>query len=124
MDPCFSQGLVVVLSSGLILLFLSIYWAGNQIHFERLWLSLLPSDQRKRVRETWRTVEAELGAYLRGEVILSLLAGLVLSLGYWLIGSSFPVLLALTGALATLIPMIGVFIAIFPVLLIGLLAGV
>lgn len=120
----FSQSLGVILSGGLIILILSIYWAGNQIHFERLWLSMLPPDQRKQIRGTWRTVETELGAYLRCEAIMSLLAGLALSLGYWLLGSPFPVLLAVTGALATLVPMIGLVLAVIPVLLVGLLSGV
>lgn len=120
----FSQSLGALLGGGLVILFLSIYWAGNQIHFERLWLSLLPSHQRKQVRATWRTVETELGAYLRGEIVLSLLAGLALYLGYWLLGSPIPVLLALIGALATLIPMIGVVMAVILVLLVGLFTGV
>ena len=120
----FSQGLGAVLSAALIILVLSVYWAGNQIHFERLWLSLLPSARRKQVREIWRNVEPEIGAYLRNEFTRGLLAGLVLSLGYWLLGSPFPVLLALTGALATLVPMIGVVIAVIPVLLVGLLTSV
>ena len=33
-----------------IILVLSVYWSINQVHFERLWLSILPSDQRKKVR--------------------------------------------------------------------------
>jgi predicted PurR-regulated permease PerM len=120
----FSQGLGAVLSAALIILVLSVYWAGNQIHFERLWLSLLPSARRKQVREIWRNVEPEIGAYLRNEFTRGLLAGLVLSLGYWLLGSPFPVLLALAGALATLVPMVGVVIAVIPVLLVGLLTSV
>ncbi|HUF39633.1 MAG TPA: AI-2E family transporter [Anaerolineales bacterium] len=119
-----SQGLGTVVSAAIIILFLGIYWAGNQNHFERLWLSLLPSVRRKQVREIWRLVESELGAYLRSEFARSLLAGLVLSLGYWLLGSPFPVLLALAGALATLVPMIGVVMAVVPVLLVGLLTSV
>jgi len=54
----------------------------------------------------------------------SLLAGLLLGLGYWLLGSPYPALLALAGALACLIPVVGYVLAILPVLLVGLLTGV
>jgi predicted PurR-regulated permease PerM len=119
----FSQGIGGVVTGVLVILFMSIYWSINQVHFERLWLSLLPSDLRKKARGIWRTVEPEIGAYIRSQVIQSLLAGLLLGFGYWLLGSSFPSFLALVGALAFLIPAIGVPFAVIPVLLVGLLTS-
>jgi predicted PurR-regulated permease PerM len=120
----FTQGVGSIVSGVIVILLLSIYWSINQIHFERLWLSLLPSGRRKQARDIWRTIEPDLGAYIRGEVIQSLLAGLLLGLGYWLLGSPYPALLALAGALACLIPVVGVTLAVIPVLLIGLLTSV
>jgi putative permease len=119
----FSKGIGGVVSGVIIILFLSLYWSINQIHFERLWLSLLPSGQRKQARGIWRTVEPDLGAYIRGEVVQCLLAGLVLGLGYWLLGSPYPALLALAGALACLIPMVGVALAVIMALVVGLLTS-
>jgi putative permease len=119
----FMQGIGGILSGVLVILFLSIYWSINQIHFERLWLSLLPSGQRKQARGIWRTIEPDIGAYLRSEVILSILAGLLLGLGYWLLGSPYPAILALAGALACLIPVVGVALVVIPVFLVGLLTG-
>jgi predicted PurR-regulated permease PerM len=118
------QSLGSVVSGVLVILFLSIYWSINQIHFERLWLSLLPSGQRKRARGAWRTVEPDIGAHIRGELITSLLAGLILGLGYWLLGSPYPALLALAGALAFLIPVVGAVVAVISVILVGLLTSV
>ena len=46
----FSQGIGGVFSAVIVIIFLSLYWSINQIHFERLWLSLLPSAQRKQAR--------------------------------------------------------------------------
>jgi putative permease len=120
----FSESVGTVVSGSIVILFLSIYWSINQIHFERLWLSLLPSGQRKQARGVWRTVEPDLGSYIRSEVIHSLLAGLVLGLGFWAIGSPYPALLALVGALTCLIPVIGAALAVIPVLLVGLLTSV
>jgi predicted PurR-regulated permease PerM len=120
----FTQGIFSLLSSALVVLFLSLYWSTDQIHFERLWLSLLPPVQRTRARDIWRTIESDIGAYIRSEAAQSLLAGLLLGLGYWLIGSPYPVLLALIGALAWLIPVMGTVLVIIAPLLVGLLTGV
>jgi len=119
-----TQGIVGSITTGIVLTLLTIYWIVNQVHFERLWLSLLPSDKRKRARDIWRTIEPDLGAYLRSQVAISLLAGLLLGLGYWVVGSPYPILLAVLGALACLIPVVGVALAAIPPLLLGLLVGV
>lgn len=120
----FTQGIGSIVSGVIVILFLSLYWSINQVHFERLWLSLLPPGQRKEARGIWQRIEPDVGAYMRGEVIQSLLAGLLIGLGCWLFGSPYPALLALVGALACLLPVVGVVIAIVPVLMIGLLTSV
>lgn len=120
----FVQGIGGLVTGVIVILFLSIYWIINQIHFERLWLSLLPSGQRKQARGIWRTIEPEIGAYIRGEVTQSILAGLLLGLGFWLLGSPYPALLAVVGTLACLIPMIELPLVVISVLLVGLLTSV
>ena len=107
-----------------IILVLSVYWSINQVHFERLWLSILPSDQRKKVRGIWRTIEPDIGAYVRGQVLHSILVGAILGLGYWLIGSSSPALLALVGIIGSMIPVVGLFLVVFTTLMLGLLTSV
>ncbi len=119
----FTQGIGGVVSGFLVILFLSVYWSINQYHFERLWLSLLPAEQRKPAREIWRTLEHDLGAYIRSEIIQSLLAVLLLGIGYWLLGSQYPVLMALVGAIAWLVPVAGAALAVILPLLLGLLPG-
>lgn len=120
----FTQNIGSVVSGVVVILFLSLYWSINQIHFERLWLSLLPSEVRKHARGIWRIIEPDLGAYIRSEAVQSVLAALLLGLGYWLLGSPYPILLALIGALAWLVPVVGAALAIIPPLVLGLLTGV
>ena len=119
----FTQGVGGIVSGFFVILFLSIYWSINQNHFERLWLSLLPSEQRTPARDIWRTLEHDLGAYIRSEVVQSLLAVMLLGFGYWLLGSPYPALLAVVGALAWLIPVVGAALAMILPLLLGLLTG-
>jgi len=91
----------------LIIVVLSLYWSIDRVHFERLWLSLLGVEQRKRARETWRAIEQATGAYLQREAVQSLAAGLLLGLGFWAMGQPYPALAAAVAALAWLIPWIG-----------------
>ncbi len=106
-----------------IVIFLSLYWAIDQARFERLWLTLLPAEQRARAREIWRAIETGVGSYLRSELIQTLLAGFLLGVGYRLLNLDFPALLAVGSALAWLVPWLGVALALAPVVLLGLSSG-
>ena len=119
-----TKGIGSVSSGIVIILILSIYWAISQVHFERLWLSLVPSDQRKQARDIWQTIETEIGAYVRHQINRSFIAGLILCLGYWLLGSPYPVFMALIGALAYLIPVVGTVLVVISPLLLGLVTSV
>ena len=119
-----AQGIGGIIASAAIIVILSVYWGINQIHFERLWLSLLPSDQRKSARRIWRTIEPDIGRYIHGQLLQSLLAGVLIAIGYWALGSPYPVLLALVGALACLVPVVGAVLALIPPLMVGLLTSV
>lgn len=114
---------VGVLSQFFGALVLSIYWTADRIHFERLWLSVLPVEQRSRWRTVGRDIENALGAYIRSELAQSLLVGVLLGLGYSLIGLPYPALLAVFAAFAWLLPWIGGVLPLIPVLVVGWSAG-
>jgi predicted PurR-regulated permease PerM len=107
----------------LVILFISIYWSINQIHFERLWLSLLPSAGRKQTRGIWRTIEPEMGAYIRSQVIISLIAGVVLGLGYRALGSPYSALLAIIGGVSSFVPVVGIPFSVIAALLLGMMTS-
>ncbi len=109
-----------LLGQMLIVLVLSMYWSADQEHFKRLWLSLLPLQARARARAVWQNIESGLGAYLRSQVIQSVLAIILLGLGYQALGLQYPVALALIGAIGWLIPWVGVLVAVIPAVLAGL----
>jgi len=118
----FTQGVFGLISGTLVILFLGLYWSSNRTHFQQLWLSLLPPKARKYARDILQTVERDFGRYIRSELVLSLLTGVLLGIGYWTLGSPYPTLLAVIAALASLIPVVGVIVAILMPLLIGLLS--
>ncbi len=120
----FASNLLDGLSQFIIVIVLSIYWSADEVHFERLWLSLLPGAQRTRARAIWRETEKGVGAYIRSELIQSILAALLLWLAYRLIGLPYPTLLALLGALVWLIPWMGALMAVIVPFLLGMMISV
>ncbi len=102
-----------------IILVLSIYWSADQLRFERLTVSLFPTEHRPKALHILRTVEKGVGSYLRSELLQSLLAGVLLGLGYGLLGLRYPVLLAVWVAIVRLIPWFGVLIAVLPLFFFG-----
>jgi predicted PurR-regulated permease PerM len=115
-----ASNIFTVASSIAIVLALSMYWSADRVYFERFWLSILPVRKRTRAREAWRDIETGVGEYLRSEIIQLLMAILLLSFLYRLIGIQYPTLLALLGGLAWLIPWAGAILAMVPPFLIGL----
>jgi predicted PurR-regulated permease PerM len=103
-----------------IVIILSLYWSADQLRFERLGLSLLPDEYHSKALQVWRSVETRVGAYLRGELIQSILTGLIVWLGYATMGIRYAVLLALWVAVVRLIPWFGALIAVIPALIIGI----
>ena len=116
----FASNLVSVISSIAIVLALSMYWSADRVYFERFWLSILPVQRRTRARDAWRDIETGVGEYLRSEITQLLIAVILLSFLYRLIGVPYPTLLALLGGLAWLIPWAGAILAMVPPFLIGL----
>ena len=106
-----------------IVVVMSVYWSMDQARFERLWLSLLRAGQRSRALEIWRAMETGLGAYLRSELTQSLLAGLLLGVGYALVRLPYPALVATLSAFVWLIPWWGAVLGLGLVMLASLAAG-
>lgn len=118
-----ASGILGSVAKFAIVLVLSIYWSIDRLHFEHQWVSLLPVDKRSRAREIWRELEDSVGGYIRSELFQSVVAGLLLGTGYFVMGLDFPALIALTGALLWLIPWLGAGLALVLPLLTGLSAG-
>lgn len=113
-------GSVDLLGQLLISLVLSIYWSTDQEHFKRLWVSLLPFEMRARAREIWRSIELGLGGYLRSQLIQSVLALILLGIGFQVLGLKYPAALALVATISWLIPWVGVLLAVIAVVFVGL----
>jgi predicted PurR-regulated permease PerM len=87
------------------------YWVFERDRAEDLLCSLLPRPRRKKVRDTWNLIDAKLGAYVRGQALLIVLVGFVLSLAFWAIGLPYWILVGSFAGLVEIVPVVGPFAA-------------
>jgi predicted PurR-regulated permease PerM len=83
------------------------YWIFERDRAIGLVTSLLPRPKRKIVRDTWDLIDAKLGAYVRGQLLLIVLVATVLSITFWAIGLPFWLLLGIFAGVVEIIPVIG-----------------
>ena len=115
-----TQSVATLIGGTVIIIALSLYWSVDRIHFERLWLSLLPAHRRIQARRIWLKTESTMGAYMRSEIIQSVLAVVLLAVGYALIGHDYPIFTGLLAGIAWIIPLVGFVIAALLSFLLGL----
>lgn len=106
-----------VFAAILTLLFLVFFWLTERARLQRYALAFLPLDRREGVRAGWNEVEARLGLWVRGQLVLMATLGLAAGVAYSLIGLPGALLLAVIAALAEVVPMVGPLIGAVPALL-------
>jgi predicted PurR-regulated permease PerM len=72
---------------------------------------LVSRPKRKTVRDTWHLIDLKLGSYVRGQGLLILLVGTVLSLAFWAIGEPYWLLLGSFAGIVEIVPVIGPLVA-------------
>ena len=83
------------------------YWIFERDRAMRVVLSILPREHRRTVRDTWDLIDAKLGAFVRGQLILIAFVGTVLSLAFLAIGVPFWLLLGMFAGIVEIVPVIG-----------------
>lgn len=118
-----AQGLLGMAGEIALATVIAIYWSMDSSRFGRLWLSLLPADRRVQLRGFLANLGQQVGAYVRSEVVQTLLAGAALTALYALVGVAYPFALALFVSLAWLIPIVGGVVAVLLAAVVGWFAG-
>lgn len=70
----------------------------------------------------FRDVDSVVSKFIRGQLLDGLIVGILSSLGLWLIGLDFPVLIGMTAGIANIIPYFGPIIGSVPAVIVGLLS--
>lgn len=118
-----TTGVLAAVSLAVAMFALSLYWALDVPRVERLVLSLVPVDRRAEALSAWHELEARLGAFVRGQVLVMLVVGGATALGYTVIGLPDAIVLGLLAGLCEAIPVVGPIVAAVPAILLALPLG-
>jgi predicted PurR-regulated permease PerM len=83
------------------------YWIFERERAVDFVASLLPRPRRKKMRDTWDLIDLKLGAFVRGQALLIVLVGTVLSLAFWAVGEPYFILIGAFGGAVEIVPVIG-----------------
>lgn len=70
-------------------------------------VALIPPRHRDEVRYVARQLGTAVGGFLRGQVMVALIVGVLMSFGFWLIGLDFWLIVGMIGGFLNIIPFVG-----------------
>ena len=100
--------------------FILFYFLKDDEQFSEGFLKLFPRIYRKDIRGMMIEADRVVAVYIIGQVILASVLGVVLYIGYLILGLHYPLILALFALVAAFIPMFGPIIGVVPAVLVGL----
>jgi predicted PurR-regulated permease PerM len=100
------------------------YWVFERDRTIRFINSMVSRKHRRVVRDTWVLIDAKLGAFVRGQMLLIAFVATVLSLAFWAIGMPFWLLLGIFAGVVEIVPVIGPLLAGVIAVGVGLTASI
>lgn len=118
-----AQGIVSSISSTASVLvtmpFVLFFLLKDASKFNKFVISLLPKKLEKSVAETIDEIDDKVGSYIQGQMLVSLCIGVMLFIGYNVIGLHYGFSLATIAAFLSIVPYLGPVIAITPAMLVA-----
>ncbi|PLS17129.1 AI-2E family transporter [Bacillus sp. M6-12] len=84
-------------------------------------LNFVPAAHREEGRKVLGDMDKALSSYIQGQILVSLLVGILIYIGYLIIGLDYSLVLAFISLLTNVIPFVGPFIGLIPALVVGFL---
>jgi len=109
--------------SFILIIVLSFYLAVQEGGIANFLRVVTPIKQEKYVLDLWRRSQIKIGRWMQGQLILSLLIGVLLYLGLTILGVPYALLLAIVAGLFELIPVFGSILAAIPAIAIAMVSG-
>ena len=113
-------GFISELAALLLILVIAFYWLLERRNIEGTWLALVPRERRPVARTILTEIEVKLGGYVRGQLTLGVIVGVLSYIGLFLLDMPFTLVLGLISGIGELIPLAGPFIGAAPAVLLAL----
>ncbi len=86
---------------------LSFYLTVGQDGVENFLVSILPASQEEVAVDLYLKTRRKIGQWLKGQVLLSMIVGLVVFIGFWILGIKYSLLVGILAAVCEIIPFVG-----------------
>jgi predicted PurR-regulated permease PerM len=86
---------------------LAFYFLIDLPSVQHRFVNVFPEDNRAEASFVGRQLNAALGGFLRGQLVVAVIVGVMLSFGYRLIGLEFWLLIGLVGGVLNIVPLLG-----------------
>lgn len=83
-------------------------------------MRIFPKKQRKKVDQLLREINIGLGNYVSGQLIVSLVVGVLVTAGYLIIGFPYPLVFGMISMVFNIVPYLGPFLGALPAMVIGI----
>lgn len=104
----------------IIVPFILFYLLKDDHIFRKYLMNLIPKNHRDNGDEILDDIDKTLSVYIIGQAILALSIGILMYIGYLVLGLDFALILALFAFITAFIPILGAFIGVIPAVLVGL----
>lgn len=111
------------LASFVLIMVLSFYFAVREEGIDDFLRLVTPNKHQAYVLDLWRRSQEKIGRWMQGQLLLSLIVGVLIYISLSIFEVRYALLLAILAALLELIPVFGSIIAAVPAVAIGIIDG-
>ncbi len=115
-----TKGFISGFTAVLTVFVLNLYLLLDENGIKKFFVALLPVKQKNQIVNIANKVGSGLGAWLRGQLLLGIIVGLLVYIGLVIIGVPYALTLALLAGVLEIIPIIGPIVSAIPAILIAL----
>ncbi|WP_117170219.1 AI-2E family transporter [Paraliobacillus sediminis] len=91
--------------------------------FQRFTVKLFPPKFRDDTKQILTNIDTQVGSYIQGQIIVASVIGILLFIGYLIIGLDYAFILAIVAAVTSVVPYLGPTIAIIPAAIIAIVTS-
>ena len=113
-----ARGAFSVFTTGVIILFLTFFLLNGGRQMKKAFIQIVPNRFFEPALVLIQELDRQLGDYLRSRLIQTIILSIIATVGYWMLGLRFAILIGVIAGLANLIPYIGPFIGAIPAIIV------
>ncbi|MFC7321640.1 AI-2E family transporter [Halobacillus campisalis] len=103
--------------------FILFYLLKDGEKFPNMILKIFPPKVRPELSSVFKGIDHQLSAYIQGQIIVSFCIGVMMYIGFLIIGLDYALLLAAIASVTSVVPYLGPMIAIIPALIIAIVTS-